>query len=149
MSFFPEGMPLPVTTAPPGNGFWEHAKKHELVVQKCSDCGNYQHPPELICGQCHSFNYEWEKVSGKGTVYSYMITHNPPMPILKDKVPFNTVMVELEDANHLRMYGNLIDGTPHEEIKIGMPVEVTWEDVAEDVSLPQWKRATPQRKRAT
>ena len=140
MSYFPDDMPLPLTEAPPNDGFWEHAKKHELVVQKCSECGTYTHPPELICPECHSFDYEWEKVSGKGTVYTYMITHHPPMPSLKDKVPFNSVIVELEDADNIRMIGNVVDGTPNEDIHIGMPVEVIFEDVADDVSLPQWKK---------
>ncbi len=142
MPYMPQGMPLPDTKDPSIKGFWEHTKKHELVVQRCAKCGTFRHTPTLVCYNCQSFDYEWYKVSGKGRVYSYTIVHHPAHPVLKGKVPYNIVLVELPDAGGVRVVGNLIDGTPNEEIHIGMPVEVTWEDINEEVTLPQWKQAT-------
>ena len=141
MPYMPEGMALPATDEVDTKEWWEHCKRHELVVQRCTDCGTFRHTPLPVCHNCQSFNYEWHKVSGRGVVYSYMICHYAATPVLKDRVPYNVILVELPDAGNVRMLGNLIDSTPDEEIYIGMPVEVTWEDVTDDVTLPQWKRA--------
>lgn len=141
--FFPEGMPLPAPQ-PDGldAGFWEACKRHELVVQQCSKCGTMRHTPEWVCYKCLSPDYHWQPVSGKGTIYSHMNVVYPAHPALKDRVPFNVVLVELADAQGIRMVGNMID-TPYEEIHIGMPVEVCWEDHPEaDITLPFWRRAT-------
>ncbi len=143
MPYMPKGMPLPDTTRDPYTKDWRtHCKNHELVVQRCTRCGTFRHPPQPICYECHSWDYEWRKVSGKGIVFSYIIAHYPAMPILRERVPYNVLIVEIPDAGNVRMVGNLIDGTPDEEIHVGMPVEVTFEEVEEDVTLPQWKRAT-------
>ncbi len=142
MPFMPKGMSLPDINDQFTKEYWEHAKKHELVIQKCNNCGTFRFTPAPICYHCQSFDFEWHKVSGKGTVYSYTIVHYPAHPALKEKVPYNIVLVEIPDAGNVRILGNLIDGTPDEEILIGMPVEVTFEKINDDVTLPQWKRAT-------
>ncbi len=142
MPYMPQGMPLPDTKDPFTKDWWAYCKKHELVVQRCTKCGTFRHTPAPICYNCLSWDYEWHKVSGKGVVFSYTIAHYPAMPLLKERVPYSILIVELPDAGNVRMVGNLIDGTPNEEIHVGMPVEVVWEDIADDVTLPQWKRAT-------
>src|SRR5688572_9432471 len=117
-TFFPEGMPLP---APQGDGldaeFWDACRRHELVVQRCSDCGTYRHPPEAICHKCHSFTSHWEKVTGRATIYSHMNVVYPTHPVLRERVPFNVILVELADAGGIRMVGNLVD-CAYEEIQI-------------------------------
>ena len=140
-SFMPAGMPLPQPDPDsPDVGFWEACNHHELVVQRCSDCGVLRHTPELICHECYSFKYDWHKVSGKATVYSHMNVVHPVHPALRDRVPFNVVLVELSDAPGIRMIGNLVD-CAYEDIHIGMPVEVVFEDHPnEGVTLPLWKR---------
>lgn len=141
MAYMPEDIPKPDVNDQSITGYFEHAKKHELVIQKCSKCGTFRHTPMATCYNCQSFDYEWHKVSGKGTIYSYTIIHHPVHPALKERVPYNVVLVEIPDAGNVRVVGNLIDGTPNEDIKIGMPVEVTWEDIDDEITLPQWKRA--------
>ena len=141
MPYMPDEMPLPSTDDPFTQGFWEHTKKHELVVQKCNNCGTFRHSPTPVCYNCLSWDFEWHKVSGKGVVFSYIINHYPAMSILKERVPYNVLLVEIPDAGNIRMVGNLIDGTPNEDIHVGMEVEVTWEEVTDDVTLPQWKLA--------
>ncbi|MDO8670622.1 MAG: OB-fold domain-containing protein, partial [Dehalococcoidia bacterium] len=65
---------------------------------------------------------------------------HPVHPALKERVPFNLVIVELPDAGNVRLAGNVIDA-PFEELYIGMPVEVVFEDYPEGVTLPRFKRA--------
>jgi len=141
-SFMPQGVPLPGAEAgTPDAEFWEACRRHELVVQRCSDCDTFRHTPELICYECYSFNYRWEQVSGRGTVYSHMNVVHPVHPALMQVGPFNVVLVELSDAQGIRMIGNMVD-CAYEDIHIGMPVEVVFEDHDnEEVTLPLWKRA--------
>lgn len=137
----PKGMPLPATDEPNTREWWQHCKRHELVVQRCTNCGTFHHTPIPVCYNCQSFDYEWHKVSGKGVVYSYTICYHPAHSAIRERVPYNIVQVELPDAGNVRMTGNLID-CPSEDIRIGMPVKVTWEDITDDVTLTQWKRIT-------
>lgn len=139
-TFFPKGMPLPgVDPDSPDAYFWEACGRHELVVQRCSDCNTFRHSPEYICFNCHSFEYRWETVSGKGTVYSHMNVVHPIHPAVVDRVPFNVVLVQLDDAPDIRMIGNMVD-CEYKDIHIGMAVQVSFEDHPDEgVTLPLWK----------
>lgn len=136
-----EGAPPPHTQDWDTREWWEYVKRHELVVQRCSDCGAFRHTPVPVCWKCRSFTYGWMPVSGRGVVYSWTIARHPAHPSVKDKVPYNIAIVELPDADHIRMVGNLVD-VPEDEIEIGMPVEVTFEDISDGVTLPQWRRVS-------
>ena len=140
--FMPEGMPVPGPDKwNPDWEFWQSLRRHELVVQQCDDCGTFRHTPEFLCYNCHSYNFHWQKVSGKGVVFSYVNVVYPVHPASRDKVPFNIVLVELPDAGNVRMLGNMVD-CEYKDIHIGMPVEVVYEDhPEEEVTLALWKKA--------
>lgn len=135
-----EGIPLPDVKDWNTREWWEHCRQHRLVVQRCRACGTFRHPPSPICYLCRSFDHEWAPVSGKGVVYTYTIPHHPSHPAVRERVPYNVVVVELADAGRVRMVGNLLDCKP-DEIAIGMAVEVVFQDVNESVTLPQWRKA--------
>ncbi|MBI2864600.1 MAG: OB-fold domain-containing protein [Chloroflexi bacterium] len=139
MPYLPAEIPLPQPTVDDAP-FWEACKRQELVIQRCKNCGTFRHMPMPVCYNCQSFDFEWAKVSGEGTVYSYANVTYPTHPALKDRVPFNIVVVELPDAGNVRMTSNVVD-TPFEELYIGMPVEVVFEEVTEQITLPRFKRA--------
>jgi len=80
----------------------------------------------------------WEAARGHGRVWSWIVAHPPVLPAFQDRVPFNVAVVELDEG--VRMIGNLLD-IANEDIRVDLPVEVTFEDVEEGVSLPQWKPA--------
>jgi uncharacterized OB-fold protein len=139
MSNSPVGAPMPLPE--PGDldrEFWAGCKRGELLLQWCNDCRNFVHPPLPLCPVCHGSNLGWTRSDGKGTVYSIEIMRMAPHPTLEAKVPYNVVLVELAEGP--RLVSNLVDCAP-EEIEIGMPVEVVFEKVAEDVWLPQFKKA--------
>ena len=129
--------PLPMPTMD-STGFWEGCKRHELVIQRCTDCGKYRHYPQPMCPDCHSLSWEWAKVSGKGKIYTYTICHRAFHPGWADEVPYAVVTVGLDEG--VRMASNMVDVDP-EELEIGMPVEVVFEDVTEETTLPKFKRA--------
>ena len=119
---------------------WEGLRRREFLIQKCADCGTLQHPPRPMCFNCRSMNRGWLKASGRGAIYSYTIFPQATHPAWRESVPYNVVIVELEED--VRVISNLID-TPNDQIKVGLPVEMVFEDVAEDVTLHRFKLARP------
>ena len=118
--------------------FWEAAAHRQLVVQRCASCAAVRHPPRPMCPVCGSFQQTWDPASGRGRVWSWIVCHPPVLPAFEDNVPYNVVVVELEEG--VRMIGNLL-GVPNRDIAEGMDVVVEFEDAGEGVVLPQWKRA--------
>ena len=142
-TFFPPGMPLPAPQVDTGwdAPFWEACRRHELVMQRCIGCGTYRYPPEVVCYRCRSFAYGWERVSGRGVIYSKMNVHYANHPALRERVPYAAVIVELAEDPTVHLVGNVVD-CDYADIAIGMAVEVQFEDHPdEDVTLPLWKRA--------
>ncbi len=133
----PRGLPLPQPD-PDAQPFWDYARQGELRIQSCGDCGGLRHPPRAMCSRCGSFEVEWAAVSGRGTVYSYIVSHQAVHPALADQVPFATVLVELEEGP--RLTSNLLD-VEHDEIEIGMAVEVAFHPLTDEVTLPLFRRA--------
>jgi uncharacterized OB-fold protein len=117
---------------------WEAAARGELRIQRCEPCGHWRFPPRPLCPRCRSDGVEWRAVSGRGTVYSFVVVHGPVLPAFAERVPFAVVLVELEEDPQLRLVGNLLD-VPPERVRIGMPVTVDFEAVGEGVVLPQWR----------
>ena len=127
------GRPMPPPN-PLTAGFWEAARRHELVVQRCG-CGRYRHYPQLLCPDCRSGNWSWAVVSGRGTVYTFTVTHRAFHPAWTDRVPFVVATVELEEG--IRMVSDL-PSEDTEEVRVGMPVEVFFDD-EESVTLPRFR----------
>ena len=118
--------------------YWEGCKRHELRMQRCKECGTYVWYPQPMCHNCNSMNLEWTRVSGKGMVYSYTIIHHPTGRAWESEVPYAVVLVELPEG--VRMVSNLVD-CRQEDVKIGMPVEVVFDDVTQEITLPKFRPA--------
>ena len=118
--------------------YWEGARRHELVLLRCPGCMYYVHYPREQCPRCGSGKLVPSRVSGRGVVHSFTITHHRAAPGFEDQVPFVVILVELEEQRGLRIISNL-SGCRPDEVRIGMPVEVVFEDVGPDLSLPQFR----------
>ena len=118
--------------------FWKGCKRHELLIQKCQDCRRYRMYPQPMCPECGSMKAKWKKVTGRGKIYSFVIIRYSAHPLFKDKVPYAVVLVELDDAQGIRIFSNIIGCEP-EKIKIGMPVEVVFEDITGEITIPKFK----------
>ncbi|MBI11247.1 MAG: hypothetical protein CMM55_17165 [Rhodospirillaceae bacterium] len=116
--------------------YWAAARDHRFVIQHCKSCGKHQFYPRGVCSHCLSSDLEWHEASGKGTVYSFSVNHRAPHPGFADEIPFVLAIVELEEGP--RMMTNIVECNP-DSVKIGMAVEVTFEDVTEEVTLPKFK----------
>jgi uncharacterized OB-fold protein len=133
-----EGLPLPAYHVD-YKEFWDGCKNHRLLIQRCGDCLLYRHYPGPICPKCRSFNAIWQQVSGLGTIWSWTVISSPIHSLTENKIPYNIVEVELAEQKGLRLTSNLIE-CPLDEISIGMPVKVYFEDISEEISLPRFKR---------
>ena len=131
-------------------GYFDAAREHRLVVKKCLNCGLLRGEPGPGCPWCPSLNWEWQHVSGKGTIYSYQIVAHTVIPGFRDWAPFPIVLVELDEqsgqpapGDGLRLTANLVnvDMNPEEEknVAIGKRVEVVFQEGEDGFTLPQFK----------
>jgi uncharacterized OB-fold protein/acyl dehydratase len=118
--------------------FFEGAKEHKLLIQRCTNCGTLRHPPRPACANCRSFGWDTLVASGRGTVYSFVVNHYPQVPAFD--YPLVVALIELEEGT--RLVANVADITP-DSIAIGMPVVATFEAFDDDLTLPVFRPAPP------
>jgi len=116
--------------------FWEGAARGELLVQRCSSCGTLRHPPRPMCAACRSLEWDTVRSDGRGEVYSFVIYHHPPLPGFE--LPYVVALVSLPEG--VRILSNVVDVSPG-EVKIGMPVDVSFLDLDDDTTLPVFRPA--------
>ena len=117
------------------NRFWfEAAREHRLVIQRCAECGEKRHPPGPCCPHCRSFDWDTVEAAGVGEVYSYVVNHHPRHPAFG--YPLVVAVVELTEG--VRLITNLTGARP-EEVHVGMPVLLDWLDADEELSLPVFR----------
>jgi uncharacterized OB-fold protein len=129
------GKPLPRIDEE-SKGYWEACQRHELVIQRCAACRTLRHYPRALCPRCLSDAVEWVRASGRGTVYTFTVTHQNQAPGFRDALPYVLAYVELDEG--VRLLTNIVDCAP-EAVRIGMPVEVVFEDATPAVTLPKFK----------
>jgi uncharacterized OB-fold protein len=125
--------------------YWDAAQRGEFVMQQCAACAHRRFPPRPMCPRCQSLECAWRAIPGRGRVYSFVVCHPPLLPAFMERAPFAVVLVALDDDPSIRIVGNLLgrDGRPDPgPIEIGAPVEVCFEVVTPDVTLPQWRRSS-------
>jgi uncharacterized OB-fold protein len=106
--------------------FYRGWLERRLLLNRCADCGYWQHPPKPVCRSCWSTNVQPTEVSGRGTVHLLIRLHQgPPAPGVDYATPLPVVTVELEEQEGLRYTSGLIHCAP-EQLRIGLPVQLTW-----------------------
>lgn len=135
----PYAKPLP-TLNDLNRPFWDGAKQGELKLQRCDDCGHVRYPIQIVCPQCLSDNATWTKVSGRGAVYSCLTFHQVYNKAFANDVPYNVSLIQLDEGP--RMYSNVI-GVPTHQVKVGDVVQVCFDAVTEDITIPRFKHVNP------
>jgi uncharacterized protein len=120
--------------------FWDAAKQEVLALQRCQGCGHLQHPPYPTCTQCMGIDLKFEPIEGKGRIYAYTIMYHTGDKRFAPAVPYASIIVELDAAPGALMAGNLLDA-PYTEAKVGRPVEVVFQKLNDDITLPQFRLA--------
>jgi len=116
--------------------YWEGARRRELVIQRCADCSHWAHPPRWVCPNCQSFNLRGQTASGRGSLYAWSVQHMKGVPGFSP--PYTVAVVELAEQPGLITIGN-IRGVDPDRLRIGMPLEVEYEVLSDEVVLPQWR----------
>jgi len=131
--------PIPKPT-PESQPFWSATKEHKLALQHCNDCGQFYFYPRPLCRHCLSRNVEWRQVSGTGKLHSFVINSRPPrsFPIQE---PFIIGIVELDEGPRLMTNIIGIEADP-KRLRCEMPVQVVFEDITEEITLPKFKPLT-------
>ena len=130
---------LPKPT-PETRPFWDGAKAHRLMLPWCKACGLAHFFPRNCCPHCFGFDLEWRQASGRGKLHTFVINHKAARGF-EAKVPYVIAVVELAEGP--RMMSNLVmDETPTpDNLRIDMDLEVVFDDVTEDVTLPKFRIA--------
>ena len=116
--------------------WWEGVQAGKLLIQRCGGCGTLRHPPRPMCPRCQSLEWDTVEASGRGTVYSFVVSHHPQVPSFD--YPLTIGLIELEEGT--RLVSNVIDVDPA-DVHVGMPVEVVFEAVDDDFALPLFRPA--------
>lgn len=116
--------------------FWEAVGREELRLQRCTACGAWRMPPGPMCPTCRSAESEWVPASGRGTIHSWVTYMESPHPAFE--APYVVVLVELEEG--VRIVSNPAGIEPG-DLYIGMPVEITYEQVDDELTVFKFKQA--------
>ncbi|MET8797014.1 OB-fold domain-containing protein [Nocardia sp. NPDC004568] len=129
--------PLPLAddiTAP----YWAAARERRLSLQFCRGCECFVHLPAAFCPRCTSADLVWRDMSGRGTLYSYTVMHDAPAPGFAGSLPYLVGIAELVEQPGLLLTADLLGASP-DDVAIGMPLEVIFEELAPDSIVPQWR----------
>jgi uncharacterized OB-fold protein len=127
--------PLPVVTEV-NRPFWDGCREGKLLLQFCAQCHTYQFYPRLYCMHCSATKLEWVEASGRGRIYSYTVIHRNKTPEFMQAVPYNVVIVELEEGP--RMMANMMESDAG-QLRVDLPVMVVFDRVNDEMSLPRFK----------
>ncbi len=128
--------PLPVIQ-PWTEEFWKAAKEHKLLVQRCEACDINIFYPRKFCPECWSGDLNWTEASGRAKVFSFTVTYTGVESKFAPDLPYVLAWVDLEEEG-VRMLTNIVGCDP-EEVQIGMDVEVIFEDISPEISLPKFR----------
>ena len=124
--------PIPDEISAP---FFDGALEGRLMLQHCTGCGSWSFPVRERCPRCFAAKLEWRQASGRGSLYTFTIMHQVMNPGFASAAPYNVAQVDL--AEGVRMVSNVV-GTDNKELRVGMPLEVIFEEVGENVRIPKF-----------
>ena len=116
--------------------YWEGLKRRELRMQCCDGCGRVWFPPSPLCPRCWSRQFTWKRLAGRGRVNSWVVFHQAYFKAYERDLPYNVAEVELDEGP--RILTNLVE-VANDAIRAGMPVEIVFDDVTDDITLAKFK----------
>ena len=97
---------IPPAIDPESAAWWEAVGRGVLTLPRCRANGHDFFPPAPACPYCGGVGYDLHEASGRGQIYSWVVTHRALDPRFKDDVPYTVLVVELEEGP--RMFGRLV-----------------------------------------
>jgi uncharacterized OB-fold protein len=130
--------PLPLITKL-SKVFWDGCKENKLLYQQCQDCGQVIFMPKHLCPNCMSHNLSWNESKGKGRIHTFTVTYAYAPPEFMPDVPYALAMIKLDEGFH--MMSNIIE-CDYNKLTCEMPVEVVFDPVTPEVTLPKFRPVT-------
>ena len=127
--------PVPIVN-PWAKPFWDAAREKRLIIQKCRDCGKHVFYPRIACPHCFSDNLDWVDASGRGTIYSFTVVENNAPSAFIGEMPYVVAIIKLKEG--VQMLSNIVECDPY-ELKCDTPVEVTFEKLNDEFTLPKFR----------
>jgi hypothetical protein len=118
-------------------GFFEAARRGELAVRYCCDCGRSIHMPAPVCPACRSMKGEWRVVSPLAKVFTFTVAERQVHPGFP--TPHTLVVAALDDAPEVHILAHMSGRPP---VKIGDAVEAVFEEI-EDAAVLRWRPHRP------
>jgi len=128
-------LPLPPRIGLAGE-FYDFCKRHELRFQRCAGCGSWRHIPRHLCAECGSAAWEWGQSSGRGKIFSWTTIVQPALPQFAEFVPYSATIIEMEEG--VRLVSWVVD-CPPDALRLDQEVEVSFDDVTDEVTLPKFR----------
>jgi uncharacterized OB-fold protein len=124
------------TIEPETKPFWDAAKEGRFLLRRCGACGKPHHNPRPFCPFCWSDDVPWEDASGRATLYTFSTVFLNDLPPFKEQLPYVAAVVDLEEGP--RVMTQIVDATP-EELTLGMPLEVVFRPLDDDITAPYFR----------
>lgn len=116
--------------------WWDAAREHRLLLQRCAACGHVAFPPAPLCPRCRGTELGWMEAAGRGRVWSWTVFHKSYFAGYAEDIPYAVAIVELEEGP--RLWTHVVGD---DQLRVGLPVEVIYDDVTEDVTLVKFRPA--------
>ena len=116
--------------------YWEGTQRSELMTQYCHACERPWFPPSEACPECLGNDFSWRAMSGRGKVWSWVQMWQRYFPGFEEEYPYTIALIELAEGP--RLYSTLVECEP-ESIACDMAVEVVFEAVTPEVTLPKFR----------
>ncbi|MBM4270130.1 MAG: nucleic acid-binding protein [Deltaproteobacteria bacterium] len=120
--------PLPDVAWEPTREFWSAAARDELRLPRCASCAAFAWYPGERCRSCGGAQLAWERLSGRATLFSWVVVRHPFLPQFRENLPLVTGLVAVDEDPRVRLPTRIVECTP-EELAIDMPVEVVFRDL--------------------
>jgi uncharacterized protein len=133
----PQPRSIPKSSDDLNGQFWAHCTEGKLCFQQCLDCDTWRHMPRYMCAHCGSDRWHWQESSGKGRIFSWIITHQAMHPKFRDETPYAVLVVEMDEG--VRFVSRPL-GIANEDLAIDLPVQVIFETIGEEFALPLFRK---------
>jgi uncharacterized OB-fold protein len=120
--------------------FWDAARAGRLLVKRCADCRAAHFYPRPFCPRCWSPSVSWEEASGRAVLYTWSVVHHNDLPPFSERLPYVAAVVDLAEGP--RMLTNVVD-CEAERLRVGLPLQVTYRSITEQVTIPVFAPAGP------
>jgi hypothetical protein len=129
--------PLPVLT-PTSREFYRGCAQGKLLYQQCTDCGTIVCFPKPFCSGCLGTNLQWRQSSGHGRLFSFTVTVAAAPTEFADSTPYILAIVKLDEG--FKLMTNIVE-CDFNRLQCDIPVEVTFEQVTDEITLPKFRPA--------